>query len=57
MNDYFTNTNTFDKADLLNRLLQADYEALIRIDTFGEFATTLYASDKIWARTNGVEFS
>ena len=57
MNDYFTNTNTFDKADLLNRLLQADYEALIRIDTFGELATTLYASDKIWARTNGVEFS
>ena len=57
MNNDFTNTSIFDNTDLLNRLLQAEYEALIRIDVLGERATTLYASDKIWARTNGIEFS
>ena len=57
MNNNFTDINTFDNASFLNRLLQAEYEVLIRIDTPGGLATTLYASDKDWARTKGVEFS
>ncbi len=57
MNNNYTNASMPDITDLLNRLFQAEYEALIRIDTFEELATTLYASDKIWARTNGFSFS
>ena len=57
MNHNLTNTSILDNTDLLNRLFQAEYEALIRIDIFDELATTLYTSDKILARTDGAAFS
>jgi len=57
MNHNPTNTSILDNTDLLNRLFQAEYEALIRIDIFDELATTLYTSDKILARTDGAAFS
>lgn len=56
MIEKLANISTPQKADLLDILIEVEYEALIRIDTFDELAMTLYASDCVWERTKGISF-